>query len=44
MVLVHGGEERVLDPGPGIEDGSLAFSSTRLYWIRDGQPQSALLQ
>jgi len=34
----------VLDPGPGIEGGSLAFSRTRLYWIRDGQPQAALLQ
>ena len=44
VVLVHGRDERVLDPGPGIEDGSLAFSRTRLYWIRDGQPHSALLQ
>lgn len=43
VVLVRDGEERVLDPGPGIEDGSLAFSRTRLYWIRDGQPQAALL-
>ena len=44
VVLVDGAKETVLDPGPGIEDGSLAFSSTRLYWIRDGQPQTALLQ
>jgi hypothetical protein len=36
-------EETVLDPGPGIEDGSLAFSSTRLYWVRDGLPQTASL-
>jgi hypothetical protein len=44
VVLVVGRDERVLDPGPGIEQGSLAFSRTRLYWTRDGQPFSAPLQ
>ena len=44
VVLVSGRDERVLDAGPGIEDGSLAFSRTRLYWTRDGQPFSAPLQ
>jgi len=44
VVLVQDGDERVLDPGPGIGGRSLAFSRTRIYWIRDGQAQSALLQ
>jgi hypothetical protein len=44
VVLVESGEERVLDPGPGIEQGSLALARTRLYWTRDGQPFSAPLQ
>lgn len=44
VVLVQGGDQRVLDPGPGIEDGSLAFSRTRLYWTRGDQPFSAPLQ
>jgi hypothetical protein len=44
VVLVEGGSERVVDPGPGIEDGSLALSRTRLYWTRDGLPFSAPLQ
>jgi hypothetical protein len=44
VVLVEDRDARVLDPGPGIEDGSLAFSRTRLYWTRAGQPFSAPLQ
>ncbi len=44
VVLVEGRDERVLDPGGGIERGSLAFARTRLYWTRDGQPFSAPLQ
>jgi hypothetical protein len=44
VVVVDGGGERVVDPGPGIEDGSLALSRTRLYWTRAGQPFSAPLQ
>jgi hypothetical protein len=43
VVLVERRTARVVDPGPGIEDGSLAFSRTRLYWMRDGQPNSAPL-
>jgi hypothetical protein len=43
VVLVTGDEERVLDPGPGVEDGSLALSPARLYWAREGVPYSALL-
>lgn len=44
VVLVDGGGRRVADPGPEIEDGSLAFARTRLYWTRAGQPFSAPLQ
>jgi hypothetical protein len=42
--LVKRGTARVVDPGPGIEDGSLAFSRRHLYWMRDAQPFSAPLQ
>jgi hypothetical protein len=44
VVVVDGGGQRVLDEGPGVEDGSLAFARTQLYWTRDGQPFSAPLQ
>jgi hypothetical protein len=44
VVLVDGAGMRVADPGPGIEDRSLAFSPTRLYWTRAGLPFSAPLQ
>jgi hypothetical protein len=44
VVLVERGAQRVLDPGPEIEDGSLAFSRTRLYRTRAGQPFSGPLQ
>jgi hypothetical protein len=45
VVLVAGdGIALVLDPGPGVEPGSLAFARTRLYWTRDGLPRSAPLQ
>jgi hypothetical protein len=43
VVLVRGRTAQVLDPGPGIESGSLAFSPSRLYWTRDGLPYSAPL-
>jgi hypothetical protein len=43
VVLLVGGEERVVDPGPGLEAGSLALSLTRLYWTRNGAPFSAPL-
>ena len=41
VVLVRGASERVVDAGPGVEPGSLAIAGTRLYWTRDGLPQSA---
>ena len=44
VLLVQRGEARVVDPGPGIEPGSLALARTRLYWTRDGAPFSAPLQ
>jgi hypothetical protein len=40
VVQVRGGEERVVDAGPGIEHFSLATAGRRLYWMRDGAPQS----
>jgi hypothetical protein len=40
VVRVRGGEERVVDAGPGIEHFSLAVAGRRLYWMRDGVPQS----
>jgi hypothetical protein len=40
VVLVRGGIERVVDGGPGIERSSLAAAGRRLYWMRDGAPQS----
>jgi hypothetical protein len=45
VVLVRGRSVRVLDPGPGVQDGSLAFSRTLVYWSGSrGQPFSAPLQ
>ena len=44
VLLVLGGVASVVDPGPGIEAGSLALARTRLYWTRDGAPFSAPLQ
>ena len=40
VVIVRGGREQVVDPGPGIELFSLAVAGTRLYWMRDGAPYS----
>ena len=40
---VRAGQETVLDPGPGVEAGSLAAAGARLYWMRGGEPRSALL-
>lgn len=37
------GETVVLDSGPGIELGSLAVVGTRVYWMRAGAPQTAVL-
>jgi hypothetical protein len=34
----------LLDEGPGIDDGSLAVNRTRLYWLRNNQPQTASLR
>jgi hypothetical protein len=43
-VAVRGARAQVLDPGPGVEAGSLAFAWPRLYWMRGGEPRSALVQ
>jgi len=37
------GETVVVDPGPGIDSASLAIAGARVYWMRAGAPQSALL-
>ena len=42
VVVVRGGTEQVVDAGPGIEHLSLAVGGRRLYWMRDGAPQSLL--
>jgi hypothetical protein len=41
VVVVRGRRERVVDDGPGVEHFSLAVAGDRLYWMRDGLPQSA---
>jgi hypothetical protein len=33
----------VLDTGPGVDAGSLAAAGPRVYWLRGGAPQTALL-
>lgn len=43
LVASDAAGERVLDPGPGIEPGSLAFAGSLLYWTRDGAARSARL-
>ena len=42
VVVVRGGSERVVDPGPGVEHFSLAVAGRQLYWMRDGAPRSFL--
>jgi hypothetical protein len=42
VVVVRGTAQEVLDPGPGIEPGSLAAAGQRLYWLRGGVPFTAL--
>lgn len=37
------GETVVRDAGPGIEPASLALAGARVYWLRAGAPQTALL-
>jgi hypothetical protein len=37
------GETVVLDAGPGIDPGSLAVAGARVYWLRGGAAQTALL-
>jgi hypothetical protein len=32
----------VLDPGPGVEPGSLANAGERLFWMRAGAAQTFL--
>jgi hypothetical protein len=43
LVKADADGEAVLDPGPGIESGSLAFAGALLYWTRDDAPRSARL-
>jgi hypothetical protein len=38
------GRGAVLDSGTGIDTRSLALSESRLYWLKDGRAQSALLR
>jgi hypothetical protein len=40
------GRERTIDPGPDVEQGSLALAvdGRRVYWISAGQPRSATLR
>jgi hypothetical protein len=42
VVVVRGTAQEVLDPGPGVEPGSLAAAGQRLYWMRGGLPFTAL--
>jgi hypothetical protein len=42
VVVVRGTAQEVLDPGPGIDPGSLAAAGQRLYWLRGGVPFTAL--
>jgi hypothetical protein len=37
------GETVVLDAGPGVDVSSLAIADARVYWLRDGVPQTAVL-
>jgi hypothetical protein len=41
-VVKLGTAQEVLDPGPGVEPGSLAAAGQRLYWMRGGLPFTAL--
>jgi hypothetical protein len=36
--------EAVIDSAPAIEPTSLAFAGSRLYWLNDGSPKSAVLK
>ncbi len=44
LVAADADGERVLDPGPGIAHGSLAFAGPLLYWTSGGAPRSAQLR
>jgi hypothetical protein len=41
VVVARGTAQEVLDPGPGIEPGSLAAAGQRLYWMRGDAPFTA---
>lgn len=43
LVTSDAAGEVVLDAGPGIQPGSLAFAGPLLYWTSGGAPRSALL-
>ena len=34
----------IVDDAPGIQPGSLALRDSRVYWSRDGQPQTSVLR
>ena len=42
IAVARGAALEVLDPGPGVEPGSLAAAGQRLYWLRGGTPFTAL--
>ena len=41
LVRIDSSGTTTLDPGPGIDESSLATDGRRLYWLRDGAPQVA---
>jgi hypothetical protein len=41
LIRIDSAGTAVLDEGPGIDPGSLAANSNRLYWMRGDAPQSA---
>jgi hypothetical protein len=43
QVYVKGRTMTVADQGTGIASGSLALAGTRVYWLRDDAPHSAVL-
>ena len=43
VVKVDAAGQAVLDRSPGIDPDSLALVGNRIYWTRDGLPQTAVL-
>lgn len=44
VVKIDADGQTLLDTGPGVEAGSLATAGPRVYWLRGGVPQTALLR